>query len=115
MRIVVSKSGTWVATSYVRIIEWDTPEKELGFVEFDQSQVQKKAFALDPREKDSFGGYQTYVARCGMQVRLYDQTRGEMQAGRWYMPIGWLTAIPGVEKEPKDTKEPRATKTAGAA
>lgn len=88
------RGGTWVATGYQNIVGFRAGTRELAFLECSEFQVQRKAFTLDPQNKDSFGGYQSWRTRDGLTVREYQEDNRDCRADFWYMPLDYLMLMP---------------------
>lgn len=85
-RIETAQGGIWVATGYRQILRLG----QFEYLEVANDQVQKRSFASDPRNADSFGKFEGWVTSDGMRAREYLQDDRNCLQGHWYLPLHFL-------------------------
>jgi hypothetical protein len=85
---VYTLRGTWVATGFIGLCDMGN-SRNMRFVEFLDSQIQKSNFVPDPQNDDPYGKFVTFKTGDNLRVRISRQTNTMFTAGNWYMPA-WL-------------------------
>ena len=87
VRIVTTRNHIWIASGYTRILEWESGKGKNRYCECSVDQIQKRAFVLDPQNKDSFGVWERSRTSDGIVVRKYKESYRDLRAGFWYLPM----------------------------
>jgi hypothetical protein len=94
LKFILRRSGVWIATGYSKILEWQTKTREMSFIVFKDSQVQKNIFALDRKGGDFTEEFENWVTPDGFEVRRYVRSTPYALQGDWSAPLVFLAAVP---------------------
>jgi hypothetical protein len=90
LKFILKRSGTWIATGYHKILEWQAGNKEMCFIVFKDMQMQKKIFVLEHSGGDFAEEYEIWKTPDGFEVRRFTKTTNHVMAGDWSAPLAFL-------------------------
>jgi hypothetical protein len=97
IRIENARTGRWLATGYVRILEMSGVSGPMGLVECTSAQIVRSAFTRDPGRDDIYGRYQTWTDADGFYCREYFDENRDFHAGHWYLAQDRVKCRPAIE------------------